>query len=79
MSSIVSKLFIFGFSFLMFGVAAVQIFLGYTLTGRTGHQKRISMTDDPAKFWAIVALPLIFGILAFALGVVSLIASRRKR
>jgi len=76
MKSIFPKIMIFGLSFLMFGIVALQIFLGYVQTGRTGHQQRIYMLDEPVKFWAIAAMPIIIGAIAFIWGIVSIL--RRK-
>lgn len=65
---IISKIVVFGLSFLMFAVAAIQILLGFALGGRTGHQKRIYMTDEPTKFWTIVAIPVVLGVVVFVWG-----------
>lgn len=69
MRKVLPQIITFGLSFLMFGIAALQIFLGYALAGRSGHQKRISMTDEPTKFWTIVAIPIVIGAIAFLWGI----------
>lgn len=71
------KMFVFGISFLMFLIAGLQIFLGYALAGKSGHQKRIYMTDEPTKFWTIVAIPIIIGAIMFVFGVFSVVRGRK--
>ncbi len=78
MKDIVPKIFTFGLSFLMFGIAVLQIILGYILFGKTGHQKRIYMSDEPTKFWLIVAIPIVIGILAFILGILSILKKTKS-
>ena len=78
MKEIAPKIFTFGLSFLMFGIAVLQIILGYTLFGKTGHQKRIYMSDEPTKFWLIVGIPIVIGILAFVLGILSIMKKTKS-
>lgn len=77
MKAILPNLFTFGLSFLMFGIAALQIFLGYTVSGKSGHKKKVFMEDEPTKFWTIVSLPIIVGVIVFVVGIVSV--WRRKK
>lgn len=67
-----SKIFTFGLSFLMFGIAGLQIFPGYTLSGKRGHQQKVFMDDEPTKFWTIVSIWIIFGAIVLVVGVISI-------
>jgi NADH:ubiquinone oxidoreductase subunit 5 (subunit L)/multisubunit Na+/H+ antiporter MnhA subunit len=71
MKEILPNLFTFGLSLLMFGIAALQIFLGYTVSGKSGHKKKIFMEEEPIKFWTIVSLPIIVGLIAVLVGIIS--------
>lgn len=55
-------------SAVLFAVAVVQIWLGYALGGRTGHQRRIYINEEPLKFWIIVGLNLALAIAIFIWG-----------
>ncbi len=79
MKEILPKIIVFGLSLLMFGIAILHIFLGYIAIGKTGHQKRIYMADEPAKFWTIVAIPLIIGAIAFIWGLLLMFRQGEKR
>ncbi|HQU84963.1 MAG TPA: hypothetical protein PKY59_17620 [Pyrinomonadaceae bacterium] len=72
-----SKIVTFGLSILMFGIAVLQIFLGYALAGKSGHQKRIYMSEEPTKFWVIVAIPIFIGTISFVVGLVSVFRGRK--
>ena len=74
-----SKIVVFGLAFLMFAIAAIQVLLGFAVSGRTGHQKRIYMTDEPTKFWTIVAIPLVIGGLVFIWGLLLVFWKGEKR
>lgn len=78
MKEIVPKIFSFGLSFLMFGIAALQIILGYALFGKTGHQKRIHISDEPTKFWIIVGIPIIIGSVFLIMGIFSFVKIKKK-
>ncbi|HRH40167.1 MAG TPA: hypothetical protein PKY82_00890 [Pyrinomonadaceae bacterium] len=72
MKEIFPKLITFGLSFLMFGLAILQIFLGYTLSGKRGHQQKVFMDDEPTKFWTIVSIWIIVGAIVLVVGVISI-------
>ena len=78
MKAVISNLVTFGLSFLMFGIAALQIFLGYTISGKSGHKKKVFMEDEPTKFWTIVSLPIIAGVIVFVVGIISVLRKRRS-
>lgn len=71
MKEILPNLFTFGLSFLMFGIAALQISLGYTLSGKGSHKYKVYMADEPTKFWTIVSLPIIVGVIVLIVGIIS--------
>lgn len=77
MKAIFSKLFTFGLSFLMFAIAGLQIFLGYTLSGKGKHKEKVFMEDEPTKFWTIVSLWMIVGVIVFTVGMISVIRNKR--
>lgn len=79
MKSLLPTIIVFGISLLMFTVAAVQILLGYTLTGKSGNQRKIYMTDEPAKFWIIVSIPIVIGAAALIWSLLLMFGRGEKR
>ncbi|PZU97776.1 MAG: hypothetical protein DCE90_06770 [Pseudanabaena sp.] len=79
MKGVLSRIIIFGISFLFFTIGFIQIHFGYVLSGRTGNQQRIYMLDDPKKFWAITSIPIAVASLLFLYGVILLIQKEKAK
>ncbi len=79
MKAILSKIMVFGASLLLFAIAGLQVFLGFAFGGRSGHQQRIYLAEEPTKFWTIVGLTFAFGLIAFLWGVLLVFWRGKKR
>lgn len=79
MRRIIARSVVFAISAVLFAVAAVQIWLGYALGGRTGHQKRIFLNEEPLKFWMIVGLNLALAIVVFVWGLAMSRGQKEKK
>ncbi|MBS1793425.1 MAG: hypothetical protein JSS81_06200 [Acidobacteria bacterium] len=73
-----SKIIAFGLALLLFALAAVQVLTGAAFGGRTGHQTRIYLAEQPVKFWTIVGLTTLAGLCAFGWGL-RLVLRREKK